>query len=184
VLTNLYRAHAIGWEVLKERGAGIVASINALTEVVPADPSSDADVGLATMLDTFQNGLAIEGHRSGVLPWPVGPVEVPGLRGTADLFGANWCAGITADAKAPFDYATHVPPGESCRSQLGQAPWADGFHRLLLRLRDTRLGIPLLVTENGLGTGDDAFRIAFLRDHLDALARAIAAGAAARGYLH
>jgi beta-glucosidase len=45
-------------------------------------------------------------------------------------------------------------------------------------------GLPILVTENGIATGDDARRIAYTREALAHLATAITDGADVRGYLH
>jgi beta-glucosidase len=45
-------------------------------------------------------------------------------------------------------------------------------------------GVPLLVTENGIATADDADRIRFTEDALRGLAAAIAGGADVRGYVH
>ena len=44
--------------------------------------------------------------------------------------------------------------------------------------------VPLLVTENGIATADDADRIAFTTEALTGLAAAIADGADVRGYVH
>ena len=45
-------------------------------------------------------------------------------------------------------------------------------------------GVPVLVTEHGLSTHDDALREAFLGPSLDALAEAVADGVPVLGYLH
>jgi beta-glucosidase len=45
-------------------------------------------------------------------------------------------------------------------------------------------GVPLLVTENGIATADDADRIRFTEDALRGLSHAIAGGADVRGYVH
>jgi beta-glucosidase len=47
-----------------------------------------------------------------------------------------------------------------------------------------RPGLPLIVTENGVATDDDAQRVAYLRDHLAEVARARADGVDVRGYVH
>jgi beta-glucosidase/6-phospho-beta-glucosidase/beta-galactosidase len=65
-----------------------------------------------------------------------------------------------------------------------------GLHELLVRVERLRPGVPVYVTENGIGlndrleggTVDDAERIAFVREHLEAVHRAIADGANVRGY--
>jgi beta-glucosidase len=80
--------------------------------------------------------------------------------------------------------------------------WADGFgaapagvpltqmgweiHPQGLRLAlDTaaRAGLPLVVTENGVATDDDAERVAYLHDHLAVVRDALADGMDVRGYL-
>jgi 6-phospho-beta-glucosidase len=67
---------------------------------------------------------------------------------------------------------------------------ASGLEELLVRVHVLRPGLPVYVTENGIGLPDalvdgqveDEARIAFLREHLAAMHRAIAAGANVRGY--
>lgn len=53
-----------------------------------------------------------------------------------------------------------------------------------VRLAAERAGVPILVTENGMATDDDAARIVYTRDALVGLADAIADGVDVRGYLH
>ena len=65
-----------------------------------------------------------------------------------------------------------------------------GLFELLMLAHESRPGLPLYVTENGIGrvetlegdTVDDGERIDFVRAHLEAAHRAIASGAAVRGY--
>lgn len=45
-------------------------------------------------------------------------------------------------------------------------------------------GVPILVTENGIATDDDAQRVAYTTGALRGLADAMADGADVRGYLH
>ena len=52
------------------------------------------------------------------------------------------------------------------------------------RVREVLPSMPVVITENGLATDDDAQRIAFTEAALRGLAEAIAAGADVRGYLH
>ena len=46
------------------------------------------------------------------------------------------------------------------------------------------LGLPILITENGVADDHDELRPAFLREHLAAVADAIDAGVDVRGYLY
>ena len=98
-----------------------------------------------------------------------------------------------ASAHSPWpgadDIVFHQAPGE-----VTAMDWpidATGLTDLLLDVHRAHPGLPLLVTENGAafddkvgpdGTVDDTDRIAYLHDHLAAVARAIEAGADVRGY--
>ncbi|MFG3258162.1 GH1 family beta-glucosidase [Streptomyces sp. NPDC048172] len=85
--------------------------------------------------------------------------------------------------------AFHQPPGP--RTEMGWAVDPTGLTELLLRFHREAPGTPLYVTENGAAYEDkpdaqgqvhDPERIAYLRDHLDAVRRARAEGADVRGY--
>ena len=85
---------------------------------------------------------------------------------------------VAAPGAARTDWGWEIDPG--------------GLTELCLRAHALRPGIPLLVTENGIGLKDaagpdgefhDAARIAFLDSHLRAVHNAIQAGADVRGYL-
>jgi beta-glucosidase len=58
----------------------------------------------------------------------------------------------------------------------------EGFDRILRRAEN--VGRPVVVTENGIATRDDARRRDFLREHYLVLAHRIRAGARIEGYLH
>lgn len=53
-----------------------------------------------------------------------------------------------------------------------------------VRLAAEHAGVPVMVTENGMATDDDAARLAYTRGALEGLAGAIADGVDVRGYLH
>jgi beta-glucosidase len=89
-------------------------------------------------------------------------------RGTAALFGADWLADDQGEPRAFSDIGWEIYPA--------------GMERQLARF--ARYGVPVLITENGLATTDEEQRLAFLRDHLRALAAAVAAGIPVAGYLY
>jgi beta-glucosidase len=83
-------------------------------------------------------------------------------------------------------------PGEGPHTAMGWRVEPDSFTELLLRLKRDYGDVPLLITENGasfddppLDGGDvieDPRRLAYVRDHVAALERAIAKGVDVRGY--
>jgi beta-glucosidase len=83
----------------------------------------------------------------------------------------------------------HLPPGET--TAMGWSIDPSGLYDLLTDVARENPGLPLMVTENGAAFDDyvdpdgevkDPERIAYLHGHLDAVRRAIADGAAVKGY--
>ncbi|WP_236245959.1 GH1 family beta-glucosidase [Streptomyces sp. CC210A] len=82
-------------------------------------------------------------------------------------------------------------PAPGPRTAMDWPVDANGLHELLTRLRDELPGVPLVITENGAAYDDyadpegdvhDPERVAYLRQHLTAVHRAVAEGADVRGY--
>ncbi|MBR7837948.1 family 1 glycosylhydrolase [Actinospica durhamensis] len=78
-----------------------------------------------------------------------------------------------------------IAPGEDARRTLTGWEFYPGALEDAVRHTAALLpGVPLLVTENGIATGDDEERIEYTRGALEGLRRAVADGADVRGYLH
>ena len=67
-------------------------------------------------------------------------------------------------------------------SSLGWEIHPEGLQGVLHEF--SRYGLPLLVTENGISTSDEALRSEYLESHLQSLAAAVAAGVDVRGYCY
>lgn len=77
-----------------------------------------------------------------------------------------------------------IPPGADAQvNQMGEEiyPLALGG---ACRYAAEKAGIPVIVTENGLATPDDAQRIRYVRGGLESLANAMQAGVDVRGYFY
>jgi len=100
--------------------------------------------------------------------------------------------GHAAGAGSPFPGCEDIAflPQEGEHTAMGWVVDASGLEELLLRLHREHPGLPLMVTENGAAFDDrlvdgrvaDERRIAYLREHCAAAARAAGAGADLRGY--
>ena len=153
----------------------------------PASPSP-LDQEVAGLTDDFFNASVPNALQSGhiVLSVP-GSVSVdeavPGLQGSADFLGLNYYTRdyVRADLGDPSLSVQFTPAGRETNS-LGWEIYPEGLERSLVRF--ARYGLPLVITENGTTTADDAERASFLRAHLYALDRARAEGVDVRGYLH
>ncbi|MFZ1488691.1 MAG: family 1 glycosylhydrolase, partial [Ilumatobacteraceae bacterium] len=74
-------------------------------------------------------------------------------------------------------------PRDNARMQTGWEVYPQALESTV-RLAAAHTGRPVLVTEHGIATADDAERIAYTSTALDALQRVIADGVDVRGYLH
>jgi beta-glucosidase len=73
---------------------------------------------------------------------------------------------------------------EEARTQMGWEYYPDTVGHAARHTRDVVGPVPIMVTENGIATGDDARRIDYTRGALQSLQRAMADGIDVRGYLH
>ena len=113
--------------------------------------------------------------------------QVPGLRGSLDFLGLNYYC----EEKVRFNRAMSgsmcadlvPPPVEQSRTASGWAIDAPGLRRAIVDLHN-EFGIPIMVTENGVADDNDELRAAYIRDHLSAVAGAVADGAEVLGYLY
>jgi len=64
---------------------------------------------------------------------------------------------------------------------MGYEYWPQALEGTIRYASDVS-GVPIVVTENGIGTGDDAQRVAYYREALSALVRRLEAGIDVRGY--
>jgi beta-glucosidase len=76
----------------------------------------------------------------------------------------------------------HPPHPEN--TLVGTAYRPDALAMAVRHAWEATLGVPILVTENGIATADDAQRIRYTRDALRHLKNTIDDGIDVRGYLH
>ncbi|HUQ39535.1 MAG TPA: glycoside hydrolase family 1 protein [Acidimicrobiales bacterium] len=68
--------------------------------------------------------------------------------------------------------------------QMGYEFWPDSLEATIRRAWDVTDGLPVLVTENGIGTGDDTRRTAYVEAALQGVLRCLADGIDVRGYTY
>jgi beta-glucosidase len=180
--------------------------------VSPAVPASDApeDAAAAEAFHAYVNLWFAQPALTGRYPAAAVagdlPLERMGyrdgddriMRAPLDWAGINYYFHQVVRSAPPSDGALGVPfvtvgRNEHPLTDFGWPVNADGLHDILLRMARDCGGIPLEITENGCsyldgpdahGAVADVRRIAYLRDHLRAVARARNAGVDVRGYHH
>lgn len=175
-------AHLAGltaWTVLRQTGKP-VATIQALLPLFPADDSPEA-LAATTTLDDAVWGCWIRAIRDGILTVPGrAPIAVPSCQGAFDLIGFSYySAGAVTPDRQPVPY-----PPDARVGPMGYAPWSPGLGVVLDRLTDELPGKPLLIAEHGVGTTDDEWRCAILRESLAIVADRLGRGVDVRGFFH
>jgi beta-glucosidase len=154
-----------------------------MTYAMPASDSEE-DKQAAKMMDQYWNAYWLDGIRDGVIGPPVGDgEEVPGLKGAWDVIGLNFYSRSVVAGGGRGLGVRQVPPSPDAEcSTMGWEVYPEGFYQCMLRLK--QYGLPVYITENGIGTDDDEQRISYLVRHLFQVKRAIDDGVDVRSYLH
>jgi beta-glucosidase len=93
--------------------------------------------------------------------------------------------GVQAYTRTVVGPDGEIPPAESARLTLtGREFYPAALEDAVRHTAGVLPGVPILVTENGIATGDDGERIEYTSAALAGLHRAIADGIDVRGYLH
>jgi len=194
VIEHVIRAHAVAYRILHgarpQAGAPMVSVAKHLPVFVPCRAWMPMDHWASWMTDRIFNGAFLEALTEGRWSVPgVAAWTIPEARGTLDYLGVNyygrqfvqwnpfaggWLGG-TCDLG-------HHPRQVPERTSLGWDVYPAAFTQTLLR--GARLGLPILVTENGTWMHDDAQRWRFVARHLAAMKEAMDRGASVIGYLY
>ncbi len=204
--------HGAAYDVLRSLTDG---RIGATLNLLPCYPASDseADAAASRGSDGYVNRWFLDPLLGSGYPddmrahWETatgGPLDFIRdgdenlIGGRSDFLGVNFYTRRVMRAAVPGPgrpFPWQVVPGTDgvARSDEGTEIVPDALRDLLIRLHREYPGIPLMITENGLISGDspthdgqvhDVRRIRYLRSHLAAIAEAIEAGAPVVGYTH
>lgn len=181
---NLIRAHAAGLESIKSAAPDARVGVTlAMQDIQAADPESEGDAGLAEfarhrMEDVYVTALR-EGEIRGLAP--VEDAAVEGLAGTSDYVGCQYyLRQVLSSSSEAFMVAE---PEGSELTLMGYASYPPG---LGVALRNTAAsGLPVIITENGMATGDDRRRCAWIAAHLNVAHQTMTVdGVDLRGYVY
>jgi beta-glucosidase len=196
VLGHLLEAHARAARQLRALdtvdadGDGFATRIGLAHHVRVFQPATGttADTTVAALTDAFFNESVPDALRSGrVLLSIPGQVHldypVEGLQGSIDYFGINYYTRdyVRQYLGEPSLSRKYVPRGRE-KNDLGWELYPEGLY-LFLRRYET-VGVPLIVTENGMADQSGERRPYFLQSHLYAVEQAVARGVDVRGYFH
>ena len=163
----LMQAHRTATAVLRSgSGTPQIGTSLQLPVVEPLDPTSEGDVGMAAGLKR----LLVDSHLE----------DLSKGGDVGDFVGLQYYTRLRVDSTAPRPAAP--PPAGAETTQVGWEVYPEGLGQVLRPL--AAVGLPVIITENGIATSDDSQRIRFLHSHLSELKRALDDGIDIRGYLH
>ncbi len=104
-----------------------------------------------------------------------------------DFIGINYYARQLVETRGwrPYRFLTDTCRGSHhsvSKNALGWDIYPEGLAPLLARFK--KYGLPVIITENGICTGDDEERWRYIRDHLQSVQTAMSQGVSVRGYLY
>ena len=182
-LAGRMRGHAAARTAIKravpEAKVGLVMAVS---EFNPSRTHDFLDRHFADLYDFLWNECFITGVSSGWIRMPlIGQDEyLPELENSCDWWGVNYYTNLRVDSRDPHGVAKTLP-GERV-TQMGWTWDPEGYFRAIERF--VRLGRPVYLTENGIGTLDDCERVRHISEHLRVAAAALERGFDIRGYLH
>src|SRR6185295_13867861 len=201
---HLLLAHAAAVEAYRAAGRNRIGIVLNLEPKVPAS-DSPADLAAARRADAYMNRQYLEPLCLGRYPeelceifgaaWPEHPgSDLERIRRPIDFLGVNYYTrGVTRHHPYAWPvFAASVRQPYSTYTETGWEVCPEALTDTLLWVRERTGDLPLYVTENGAafydppqsdgGSVDDPLRVAYLREHLRAVRRAIEEGAPVRGY--
>ena len=97
--------------------------------------------------------------------------------------GGDDFIGVQTYSRTQIGPEGNLPPEEGVEVLgMGYEYWPEALAATIRRAWEVTDHVPVIVTENGIGTDDDTQRIAYLRDSLAGVARTIADGLDVRGF--
>ena len=100
------------------------------------------------------------------------------IRGKMDFFGINYYGAEWMTIKGPAQYE------DLEFSDAGRAVSPEGLLIQLRKIHQRFKGVPIIITENGVGDTTDNLRPAYLVEHLAVVLKAIQEGIPVKGYVH
>ncbi len=185
-VNTLLSIHEIAYRTVKRIVPGSkVGLVHNIQMVRPLDRGSFEDRMLARFVDFLFNGSVFRGLKTGRL---IHGARLKGLKGSTDFFGLNFYNFMLVSRKLP-DMARTATAEPKCGADklcagLGWEPYPEGLYLALKRVAAEFPGMPVYITENGIGTDNDQWRSQVMVEHLRMTHRAIEEGIDVRGYFH
>lgn len=189
-LENILISHAKAYDIIHAAYPDALVSVaHNMAALAPWHRWSPFDRLLARIAKYFYNHSLIDAFLTGTLklefPFQkMREIPVP-IKGKLDFFGVNYYTRLHMrfnPLKKMGVEMRHRDIDGRGLTDMGWEIYPRGLEKVLRYA--SRLGVPLIITENGIATRNSERKIAYMKKHVDALERSIADGIDVRGYFY
>ena len=172
--------HASSYQIIKDRFPDAPVGVAyAYASYIPDRKNALTDKLAARFSDWNLNKVFFKGIDTGRAVPPVGFWNrIENLKDSLDFIGFNFYSKWYVRGLGPG-----TPKPDDVLSDRGYILYPEGMYEGL-KYYGTKYDIPIIVTENGIDTTDESFRIRYVTDHLRQVLRAIEEGIDIRGYMY
>jgi beta-glucosidase len=189
-LTNILKAHAGAYDMIHARYPDALVSVaHNMAALTPWKKWNPLDRLLARIAKYFYNHSLLDAFLTGRLRLSLPfqkeeEISVP-ILGKLDFFGVNYYTRIHMrfnPLKKMGAEMRHLDIDGHGLTDMGWEIHPHGLERVLRYA--SRLGVPLIITENGIATRDSEKKIRFMKKHIDVVEQCIQEGMDIRGYFY
>jgi beta-glucosidase len=189
VEANMARAHAAAYRLIHELQpqARVGYALN-YRPVAARRRWFPLDALMARIRHTGLNLAFPSAISTGVMNTPLGNIKLPAVKGTQDYVGLNYYTVETAwfDLLQPQELFTRAgyPRGSDLSEHGDSANKPHGLYGAIRWAAQVYPGMPILITENGVESSDDAIRPRYIAQHLHQIWRALNFNWQVKAYFH
>jgi beta-glucosidase len=166
-----------------------VGLVHNMTTFAPCQPMNPIDRILSKMAHSFYSRSLIDAFLTGALavrfPFRRTAVLPLPIKGKLDFLGVNYFTRIHLRFNPLRKMGVQLVFKDRNGHGLTDMGWEihpDGLEEALTEA--SRLNLPLIITENGIATNDDAIKIGYIKKHVEVVERCIKKGMDIKGYFY
>jgi len=191
VLENMIKAHVQVYERIKSLPGGADTKIGLVKNMMQMDPLSEwnlLDNVMKYFADVNYNEVVLETFKSNQyhfsMPTMVDHhIVIEGANKSLDFIGLNYYSHYAFDFTGDLDESLEpLPYPNEVMTDMDYGIYPEGIYRAIKRI--SKLGVPIIITENGLADDKDDRRAGFIDKYLYAVSKAIEDGYDVRGYYY
>jgi len=184
VLRNLLITHGLVYNIIKEKDPdSMVGFTKIMVYLVPKSSEDVIGKTLVNIFDVVYNDIIFDAITNGEIKIPGYYEKLDYLENSTDFVGLNYYTRAFADLEGIEKGMFSMGENERI-SQKGWAEYPEGMYHCIMYVKEKFGDTPIYITENGLSTDDDNWRVEYIKNHLVQISRAIQNGANVKGYLY